>query len=122
MRRDQDGGGPLEAIAEILAAVSRGVERVNADVAGLARAVVVARDDAAVFTSENNVRIRRIVRGVARLAAANFVPVAIADALGDEAVAGSPRRAEVLHGAGNVIGRVVIDGNMIELSDRQRRR
>src|SRR5262249_1909308 len=41
VRRDGDRRRPLEAVAQVFGAVAGGVGRVDADVAGLARAVVV---------------------------------------------------------------------------------
>src|SRR5262249_21174079 len=60
--------------------------------------------------------------GVAGLAAADLVPVAVADAGRRQAVARPGRGAQVLHAAGDVVGCLVIDVDVVELADGQRRR
>ena len=87
VRRDQDRGGPLEAIVQIGGGVAGRIEGIDADVPGLAGAVVVARDVAAVFAGIDDVGIGRIGGGEAGLAAADGVPVGQGDAGRRQAVA-----------------------------------
>ena len=51
-----------------IATVPGGIERINGDTTGLAGAVVVAGDDAAILTRVKNVRVGRIGSGKAGLA------------------------------------------------------
>src|SRR5262249_2296570 len=53
--------------------------------------------------------------------AAHAMPIGHRDALAREIVTWAGCRAHVLHGAGNVVRRAVVYGNVIELSDRQGR-
>src|SRR5207237_3565843 len=70
VRRDQDRGGPLEAVAQVLGAVAGHVVGVGGDVLRQARAAVVARDVAAVLVGEDDVGVGRVRRREAGLAAA----------------------------------------------------
>src|SRR5262249_9111063 len=120
-RRNEDRRGPLKADAQIFAAVAGGIERVDADVAGLARAMVVAGDDPTVFAGVDDIWVGGIGGGVAGFAAADFVPAPVADAGGGRAVARTRRGAEILHGARHVKRQVIVHGDVIELGQRQRR-
>src|SRR5262249_9165800 len=120
--RDEDGGGPLEAVAQLGGPAAGGVVRVDADVAGLPRAQVEARDVAAVLARVDDVRVGPVGGGEAGLAAADRVPVARPDARGRQAVAGSGRGAPAVVGPRDVIGRARIDVDVVELADGQQRR
>ena len=86
------------------------------------RAVVVARDDAEVLAGVDDVRVARVGDDVAGLAAADAVPVAERGCRRARLLLGPLRGAEVLHRAGDVVGHAVVDGHVVELADRQRRR
>src|SRR5262245_60318008 len=98
------------------------IEGIDADVLRLAYTVIVARDVAAVLAGINDVRIGGIGSREAGLAAADRVPIARRDAGHGKTVAGARAGADVLHGAGDVIGQSVIDANVIELPPRHGRR
>ncbi len=121
VRRDGDGGGPLEAVAHGLAAVARGIVRPGADGALLARAVVVAGDVAQILAGVDDGGIGRIGDHPAGLAAADAVPEGIGQAAAGQRVARSLAGADVLHRAGHPEGHPVVGRHMVELADRQRR-
>src|SRR5205823_1099846 len=101
--------------------LARGIDRIGADVAGLAGAVVVAGEDASVLAGVNDVRVARVGEAHAGLAAADGVPVGQRDAGGREAVAGAGRGPLVLHVAQDAVRDAGIDTGVVELGDRQRR-
>src|SRR5262249_20357053 len=119
--RAADRRGPLEAVLHLFAALARRILWPRGDFARLAGAIVVAREDAEVFAGVDDVRIAGIGVDVARLAAADVVPVGEMDAAG-EAVARPLRRAEILHRAGDVVRPPHVDRDVVELRNRQRRR
>ncbi len=121
VRRNQNGGRPLEAIFQVRRIVAGRIERIDADAACLARAVIVARDVAAVLAGINDVGIGRIGSGEAGFAAADRMPIAGRDAGLRQTVTRPRAGADVLHGAGDVIGQTIIDADVIELPPRQRR-
>ena len=120
--RAGDRGRPAEAVLHVRRAVARGVVDVAAHHPGLARPVVVPRDDPRVLARVDDVRVGRVGDRVAGLAAAHVVPVAQRDAAAAQAVAGSGDRAQVLHRAGDVVRVPRVDADPVELADRQRRR
>src|SRR5262249_40348730 len=97
------------------------VERVDGDIAILAGAVVVARQVAAVFPGIDNVRVAGVGGDVTGLAASDIEPVAQTDAAGVQTVAWPAAGADVLHTAHHPVGHTVVDVEVIELRDRQRR-
>src|SRR5205823_1073047 len=100
VRRNQDRGRPLEAVAQVGRPVAGGVGRVDADVGSLAVAVVVARDVAAVLAGVDDVRVGRVGGREARFAAADRVPVAQRNMADGQVVARAGGGADVLDGAG----------------------
>src|SRR5579884_3348274 len=96
--------------------MTRRIERIDADVSGLARAVVVARDVAAVLAGVDDVGIGRIGGSETGLAAADGMPVAGRNASPGEAVARPGTSADVLHRAGDMVGQPIIDTDVIELT------
>ncbi len=119
MGRNDNWSGPLEAVFQILAAVAGGIGGIDADIARLAEAVVVARNDAPVFARVNNFRIGRVGGREARFAAADLEPIAQADARATQAIARSAGAAQVLHAAGDAVGHAIVASNVIELRNRQ---
>src|SRR5262249_7505650 len=110
------------AIAQSLAAVTGRIKRIDTDVARLAAPVIIAGNVTAVFSRVDDVRVRWVVGRVAGFTAAAVVPMCVRDTARAEAVARSTRGAEILHRAGNVVRRVVVDGYVIELRNGQGRR
>ena len=76
VRRKGDREAPLEAILQRVRAVAHGVIGPGVDVAHLAGAVVLARDQVAVGAGVDDLRIARIGRDPAAFAAAHVVPIA----------------------------------------------
>ena len=120
--RRQDRRRPLEAVLQVLAAVSRGILGIDRHVPLLPRAVVVARDVAAVLAGVDDVGIGRVVRGVPGLAAAHAEPVGKPDAVPAQAVARPAGGAQVLHRARDAVRYLLVNAHVVELRDRERRR
>src|SRR5262249_54786436 len=97
------------------------VERIDADIASLFGAAVVARDVAAVFTRIDDVRIVGIGHGEAGLASAHPLPVAQAHAGAFQTISGAPGALPGLLAAHDAIWPAVVAGNMVELAERQGR-
>src|SRR6185312_5818698 len=95
---------------------------IDADIAGLARAVIVARDIAAVFAGVDDVGIGGIGNREPRFAAADGMPFAGSNAGLGKTVTRSRTSADVLHGAGHVVGQAIVRADVVELPPRQRRR
>ena len=76
VRREHHRGGPLEAVLHLGRRDAGRVRRPGGDVAGLAGAVVVPGQVAAVLAGVDDVRVVRVGHGEAGLAAADGVPVA----------------------------------------------
>ena len=122
VRRDRDRGRPLEAVAGKGRPVPGGVVRPGGDVARLPRAVVVARQDPEVLARVHDVGVGGVGHRVARLAAADRVPVAVRDAGGGQAVARPRGGAQVLHRAEDPVRHRRVGRHVVELRDRQHRR
>src|SRR5262249_42353776 len=102
-------------------AAAGGVVRINADVAGLARTQIEARNVAAVFAGVDDVWVGRVGGGETGLAAADGVPVARTDAGGAQAVARPSCGADVLHRATDMMRHARIDVDVVELVDGKQR-
>src|ERR687887_208965 len=83
--------------------------------------MVVARNDAEIFTRVHDVWIARVRDDVARFAPAHAVPVRQMDRAG-EAVAGTLGGTEILHRACHPIRTTSVDRHVIELRNRKLRR
>ena len=114
-------------VAAVLGILRRRVERDHrrSDRARDLRAVIVASDLVPVAGRPHDVRIGRVGRREARLAAAQAVVPLVAGAV--VARAGSLRgnhraahRAVVLHVRVHVVGHLVVDGHVVHLADGQR--
>ncbi len=76
VRRDHDGGGPLEAVAKVLRTVARSVVGVDPDVRSLTGSSVVTREVAEVLAGPDDLRVGGVGDHVAGLTPADAVPVA----------------------------------------------
>src|SRR5262249_36436763 len=72
--RNQNRRGPLKSIALLDGSLAGRIRRVDGDAARLARAVIVARQDAAVFSGVDDARVGRVGDAESGFAAADGVP------------------------------------------------
>src|SRR5262249_22585013 len=108
---------PLEAILEVAGAVADGAVGPDVDAADLAGLVVDAHQKAGVGAAVDDVRVLRVRRDVAALAAGGRLPVALADAAAIAAVGNSHRRV-ILLGPVNPVRKVIVGNDAVELRRR----
>src|SRR5205807_6993347 len=116
-RRKHNRIAPLEAVLHGLNAVAHGVVGPGVDVAALAGAVVLARNQAIVGARVDNLRIAGVGRNPAALTAAHIVPVALGDA-GGRSAGGDAHRGVVLLRAIGVVWKVLVQRHAVELRRR----
>ena len=117
VRREHDGRGPLEAVFQVGRAVSVGEFGLLGDRLHLADVPVVARDVALIVGGINDVRVARIGRNVACLAAAHVVPIAAVNRA-VVAAAGDRDGAAVLLRPVDAVGRRRVGDDVVELRGR----
>ena len=117
MRRKEDRVIPLKAVFHRFRARAHRIVGIDVDRAQLFRAVIVARQIAAVTSRKNNVGIFRMRRDPARFAAADIIPMRLVDA----EIRRSARNFDgriVLLCAVNIVWKIIIDRDAVKLRGR----
>src|SRR5262249_52666333 len=109
-----------KAVLEVGAAMARWILGKCADVSRLPGAIIETRNVSAVFSGINDVRIVRLRDDPSGFAAANAVPITVANACRSQCAARPLCCPDILHGTGNRERHAAVRGYVIELRDGKR--